>query len=239
MLEDGLRDITAGGISDFSTAVSVHAAAGITFDLRALRDRFGPDAVHTFSAFIGASPCDCGPAIIRQYVIFSNEDEILEDENAEEEPYWSRLFETSQGEQYEGEIPPDAAYLTLATGSAGFDICCDHGVFADAQILPCPAADCPSAGQSAFRRGDVDGNGALEVTDPIANLSFQFLGTFEPTCLDALDWDDSGTIEITDPISSLTRQFLGGTPAAAPGSEACGADPSADELDCVASPTCE
>jgi hypothetical protein len=90
-----------------------------------------------------------------------------------------------------------------------------------------------------FRRGDTDGNGTIEVTDPINNLSFQFLGTFVPGCLDALDWDDSGTLEVTDPIGNLTRQFLGGEPAAAPGSESCGPDPTEDELGCDTVPACE
>jgi hypothetical protein len=91
----------------------------------------------------------------------------------------------------------------------------------------------PPAGGTRFRRGDNDGNGALEITDPINNLGYQFLGTFEPGCLDALDWDDNGTIEVTDPIGSLTRQFVGGAPAAPPGSEVCGEDPTGDALDCA------
>ena len=42
-------------------------------------------------------------------------------------------------------------------------------------------------GEEVFRRGDVDGSGALDITDPIANLGFQFLGTFAPICRDAHD----------------------------------------------------
>ncbi len=82
-----------------------------------------------------------------------------------------------------------------------------------------------------FRRGDVDVNGALEITDPINNLSFQFLGTFIPQCMDALDFDDNGAVEITDPIANLSHQFLGTTPAAPPGSENCGVDPTEDHPD--------
>ncbi len=82
-----------------------------------------------------------------------------------------------------------------------------------------------------FRRGDVDVNGLLEVTDPINNLTFQFLGTYNPTCMDALDFDDNGAIEITDPIGNLSHQFLGTAPPAPPGAETCGADPTEDTVE--------
>ncbi len=88
--------------------------------------------------------------------------------------------------------------------------------------------------QITFRRGDTDGNGVLEITDPINSLSFQFLGKFTPPCADAADFDDNGKIEITDPIASLSHQFLGTTPPAPPGAENCGQDPTPDdpELGC-------
>ncbi len=80
-----------------------------------------------------------------------------------------------------------------------------------------------------FRRGDTDANGALEITDPINNLSFQFLGTFTPPCLDAADFDDNGKVEITDPIANLSHQFLGTAPPAPPGKDTCGIDPTEDD----------
>jgi hypothetical protein len=95
------------------------------------------------------------------------------------------------------------------------------------------------SGGSVFKRGDVDGNGALEITDPIANLTYQFVGDFAPPCLDALDWDDNGAIDVSDPIGDLSRQFLGGAEAPAPGSVACGPDPTADGLDCATGGQCD
>lgn len=84
-----------------------------------------------------------------------------------------------------------------------------------------------------FRRGDVDGDGELTIGDAIANLSYLFLGIFEPTCLDAHDFDDSGNVDIGDSISSLGFQFLGLPPSPAPGPRTCGPDPSPDRLgDC-------
>ncbi len=89
----------------------------------------------------------------------------------------------------------------------------------------------PRTEGAQFRRGDVDGNGQLEITDPINNLAYQFLGTFQPTCLDACDFDDNGRVEITDPIGNLAYQFLGENPPGDPGPSSCGIDPTADELD--------
>ncbi len=96
-----------------------------------------------------------------------------------------------------------------------------------------------TGGGDEFRRGDTDGNGAIEITDPINNLSFQFLGTFTPPCLDAADFDDNGKVEITDPIASLSHQFLGTAPPAPPGKDTCGVDPTEDAPDVGGELGCE
>ena len=91
---------------------------------------------------------------------------------------------------------------------------------------------------ATFLRGDVTGDGVVDVTDPISNLGFQFLGSFEPPCFDACDFDDNGFLEIADPIGNLTHQFLGGPPPAAPGKNACGVDPTKDWLSCESVGAC-
>lgn len=103
--------------------------------------------------------------------------------------------------------------------------------------MPIEAQEFPDA---PFRRGDVDGNGSLDISDDIRNLSYQFLGTFNPGCLDALDVNDSGQIEISDPLWSLYFQFAGGAPPPAPGHLSCGADPTDEtvHIGCESTPTC-
>ncbi len=83
-----------------------------------------------------------------------------------------------------------------------------------------------------FRRGDCNADGTVDVADPNANLTFQFVGTFDPPCRDALDFDDSGGLDVTDPILNLTHQFIGGPPPAPPGKDTCGVDPTEDDLGC-------
>lgn len=67
-----------------------------------------------------------------------------------------------------------------------------------------------------FLRGDVDGNGSVEITDAIRLLNYLFLGGDPPTCLDAADVADSGSIDISGAISILNYLFLGGRPPAIP-----------------------
>lgn len=84
-------------------------------------------------------------------------------------------------------------------------------------------------GAPVFKRGDVDGNGLLEITDPVNNLGFQFLGDFEPVCLDAHDFDDNGLVELTDAVANLQHQFLGDPGPPAPGAGTCGEDPTPED----------
>ncbi|MBN1442175.1 MAG: hypothetical protein JXA90_05665 [Planctomycetes bacterium] len=90
----------------------------------------------------------------------------------------------------------------------------------------------PSARAVSFIRGDVDQNGAIELTDPVRILMYLFLdGTSVPGCLDAADVDDSGTIDLSDAVYSLNFLFLGGPLPPLPHPE-CGVDPTDDALDC-------
>jgi hypothetical protein len=83
-----------------------------------------------------------------------------------------------------------------------------------------------------FIRGDVDGDGKLDISDAIKTLQFLFSGTAAIQCRDAADADDNGRIDISDPIYSLNYLFLGG-PALPEPHAVGGVDPTDDELDCV------
>src|SRR6185503_1676807 len=60
-----------------------------------------------------------------------------------------------------------------------------------------------------FRRGDVDGDRAVEITDTIAILDRLFLGARALDCPDAADGNDDGEIDLSDAIAILSRLFLG------------------------------
>jgi hypothetical protein len=86
--------------------------------------------------------------------------------------------------------------------------------------------------EPTFKRGDGDGSGTLNITDPIFVLNALFTGGPAIQCPDAADADDTGGLNITDPIRVLNFLFAGGPPPLAPGPANCGLDPSADNLGC-------
>ncbi|MEE8143380.1 MAG: hypothetical protein V3T77_09795 [Planctomycetota bacterium] len=88
---------------------------------------------------------------------------------------------------------------------------------------------------SDFARGDGNGDGTVNVADPVYNLNYQF-NMGPATCLDALDSNDDGTVNVADPVYSLGFQFAMG-PALPPPNE-CGSDPSDDTLDCQSYSSC-
>jgi hypothetical protein len=83
-----------------------------------------------------------------------------------------------------------------------------------------------------FRRGDIDANGVVEITDAVKLLGYLFLGGGTPECLEAGDTDNNGVVDITDAVTNLGYQFLGATPPAAPGPLTCGPDPAEPMLGC-------
>jgi hypothetical protein len=86
--------------------------------------------------------------------------------------------------------------------------------------------------REVFVRGDPNGDGSFNITDPIFVLGFLFLGGPEPSCAKTADADDSGgPLNLTDAIFLLNWLFLGG-PNPRPPFPDCRPDPTPDGLDC-------
>src|SRR5262245_32489999 len=104
-----------------------------------------------------------------------------------------------------------------------------------ATVLACMASMVSARAQDAtFRRGDLDANGKVEITDAVNLLLFLFLGGGTPSCLEAADFDDSGEKpDISDAVNILQFLFLGGAAPPAPGPFTCGPDPTKDALGCA------
>ncbi|MCZ6792301.1 MAG: hypothetical protein O7J95_01655 [Planctomycetota bacterium] len=83
-----------------------------------------------------------------------------------------------------------------------------------------------------FIRGDSNGDEKVDMADAQTTLSYLFLGSQTPRCLDAADTDDDGELHITDPIYLLQYRFLGGAPPPAPFPKE-GQDPTDDSLGCL------
>ena len=89
-----------------------------------------------------------------------------------------------------------------------------------------------------FRRGDVNGDGRFDITDPFLTANRLILGDFHQLidCKDAFDADDDGLLTVTDPLRMLIRLFLVAPELPAPGAS-CGFDDDED-LGCAES-NCE
>jgi len=97
------------------------------------------------------------------------------------------------------------------------------------------AVDAPP--QPEFVRGDANADGALDLGDAIATLSYLFADAQAPPCLASADANDTGGLDLSDAIHILSYLFASGDPPPAPAG-ACGADPTPDDLGCEAFPPC-
>ncbi len=89
-----------------------------------------------------------------------------------------------------------------------------------------------------FVRGDVEGDGRVDVSDAIALLSYLFKRGAAPSCQKAADADDSGRLNVSDAVTVLLSLFAGTGPLPPPAS-VCGEDPTSDALSCETFALCE
>ncbi|MBI4605554.1 MAG: hypothetical protein HY721_26620 [Planctomycetes bacterium] len=89
----------------------------------------------------------------------------------------------------------------------------------------------PAAAADPFRRGEVNGDGAHDLTDAVVILTHLFLGGGPIFCADSADVNDDGRVDIADPIRLLNYLFAG-SGAPPPPYEEPGQDPTDDGLDC-------
>jgi hypothetical protein len=86
-----------------------------------------------------------------------------------------------------------------------------------------------------FQRGDTNGDGGVNLADAVFLLNSLFAGGPAPSCTKTGDTNDDGAVNIADPVFLLNHLFAGGPALDAP-FEACGTDPTADELPCGSFP---
>ena len=89
-----------------------------------------------------------------------------------------------------------------------------------------------------FVRGDVNGNGSVELADSVLELEYLFSHRVQLGCLDAADVNDDGKLGLADPIHILKALFSGhfSIPGPYPG---CGPDPTHDLLGCESYTGCQ
>ncbi len=97
-------------------------------------------------------------------------------------------------------------------------------------------------GDAPFRRGDVNQDGGVLVSDCICCLDYLFRNSGTgcslkiPSCPDAADTNDDGEVDISDAILIVFFLFAG---SSIPPPLDCGPDPVGDQLPCNTYPPCE
>ena len=100
------------------------------------------------------------------------------------------------------------------------------GVFDGGGTLSGPAVG-PSSDivvETVFRRSDADGNGAVDITDPVTILGTLFAGSGPLSCPDAADANDDNAVDVSDAVYTLLWLFSGGEAPPPPGGDECGVD---------------
>ncbi|MGE4618529.1 MAG: S8 family serine peptidase [Planctomycetota bacterium] len=93
-----------------------------------------------------------------------------------------------------------------------------------------------TAASAPFVRGDGNGDGVIDISDPVQTLDYIF-GAGQVSCLAAVDFDDGGVLDIADAIAQLSYIFSNGVPPVAPFPD-CGIDPTPDGLGCDSAINC-
>ena len=90
--------------------------------------------------------------------------------------------------------------------------------------------------EGGFIRGDVDGDGDVDITDGLRLFRALTKGV-DLDCASSADADDSGAVDITDGIHLLGYLF-GGVAAPVAPFPGCGVDVTPDELGCTGGSVC-
>jgi hypothetical protein len=89
-----------------------------------------------------------------------------------------------------------------------------------------------------FRRGYINRDSKVDISDAIYLLSWLFAGTTPPSCMAAANANGQGNVDLSDAVWLLNWVFLGGPRPPDPFS-ACGeAPPGSYPLSCVSQPAC-
>lgn len=127
----------------------------------------------------------------------------------------------------------DAAEATIPASPSGPQVA--WVVFRDARNYSSPAFAVLCAERlPTFLRGDCNGSGSVNITDPIFLLNHLFRGGPRWFCDDACDADDDGNLNLNDAVAILRHLFQGAGSLPPPG-DSCGADPTFDLLGGVCS----
>lgn len=77
-------------------------------------------------------------------------------------------------------------------------------------------ADAPIGCEGGFIRGDANEDDVVDISDVISILGWLFLGTADPSCIEASDANDNSQVDLSDAIYVINFLFQGGDAPQAP-----------------------
>lgn len=80
-------------------------------------------------------------------------------------------------------------------------------------------------GEAKYLRGDSNGDGIFDISDPVQTLGYLFLGSAPPPCLEAADANATREINIADAVYGLQHLFGENSPPPPPPFPECGPGP--------------
>ncbi len=89
--------------------------------------------------------------------------------------------------------------------------------------------------QTTFRRGDINSDGAIDISDILAFANYINKGE-KLSCLDAADTNDDGAVDLSDWVNFMAWYNGSGDAPALPGPTTPGVDPTEDALSCAEYP---
>ncbi len=148
-----------------------------------------------------------------------------------------RWYDPSSGEVVEiGRFPADSVHDFTPPSHRGDDwvLVIDDA----AEDFPLPGASEIVDQTGHFRRGDLDGSQSRNVSDVIMILEALFKLDPFPACMKTADVNDDGIVDISDGVFLLLFLFFTDVVELNPPFDACGIDPTLDDLECVQSTGC-
>jgi hypothetical protein len=131
------------------------------------------------------------------------------------------------------ELPGEASEFVDSGQSGGIFTYKVIGVKEGERSFPATTLVATISPPGAFLRGDANRDGGVNLSDPVATLTYLFRGGRLLPCEDAADADDDGRITVSDPIFTLNFLFRGGRVIGSPGIRYPWFDPTPDALGCA------
>jgi hypothetical protein len=161
---------------------------------------------------------------------------------SEKQPIVCLTYEANQAGWTAGATSPLTIVDCLGSGEpVAVQVTIDAAPVAPLEIADGLLTCGPGPSREAYRRGDANVDGTVNVADAVFILEFLFLDGRTLPCADAGDTNNDNELDIADPVYLLSYIFLNGVAPEAPGPEECGTDPDAlpSSLGCESYDKCD